>query len=196
MNKKTLLIIGLVICLVLAGIIGIMVHNRAAEESEDEFMSEEQTMEEMTQEPEDEDVDLIDLSEMDPDEDALAATLEEALPALTEAGYHKTPDGYKATDNVDGVRSIRIINAKGNEVTADLTYDYGQDNEEMIKFFKADDDDAVSRMLAAYLVVLGDRSTATDGKMKYKVTVGGVKVASGTMTLSEARKLQAVDPGE
>lgn len=207
MNKKTLILAGLIICLVIAGIAAITVSNRSGddydagdediemtedevetEEEGEDVMTEEQTIEDLTEEPEE--PDITDLSEMDVEEENLPSTLEEALPALVEAGYSKTAEGYKATDNVDGVRSVRIITAKDNTVTADLSYDYGSGNQEMIKFYKEDPDKAVSTMLAAYIVVLADRSTARDGKLEYTISVGGKKVKSGTMSLKQAREYQ------
>lgn len=189
MKKKSILIMALIACLMLAGTMVFTACSK--EEPETEVMTEEQTIEDLKEAAEGEqEVDLTDLSTMDPEEENLPATLEEALPALREAGYMKTQDGYKATDNVDGVRSVRIITAKENTVKADLTYDYGSANEEMVKFFKKDEDNAVSTMVAQYLVVLADRSTATDGKLEYVIHVGSKKVKSGTMTLKEARKYQ------
>ena len=199
MNKKTFLIIGITACLVLAGIIVFMVIGRADEEPVPQ-MTEEQTIEDLTAEPdegESGEVDLTDLNdEYIDEEEPLADTLEAALPALKEAGYNNTGHGYKATDNVDGVRSTRIITAKGNKVKADLTYDYGPDNENMIKFFKSDEDKAVSIMVSQYLTVLADRSTAQEGTLEYVIHVGGKKVKSGKMTLKEARELQEEDFGD
>ena len=201
MKMKRFLVLGLIACLMLSGVFTLSACGKEEEPAPAPApAADEDTTADDADDSDDEDEeeapDLMDMRDADIEEEAaLPDTLEGALPSLREAGYSKTADGYKATDNVDGVRSIRIISAKGNKVKADLTYDYGQDNEEMIRFYKSDSDDAVSIMVSTFLTVLADRSTATDGTLEYVIHVGGQKVKSGKMKLSEAREYQemAVD---
>lgn len=188
MSKKVIVIAGLLILVVAAAAFLLLGRDDPFEpEYTEEQMAAEHEEEGMTQESPD-DVEIID-EDYDPD---VVLTLEEALPVMLLYGYQKTDNGYQAVENTPDVNSVRVVNAKGNHVTVDLVYDYGKDNKEMIDFYKGDTDDAVSIMVASFLTRLADRANAQSGTMEYTIRVGDKKVKSGSMTLSDARKYQAM----
>lgn len=121
-------------------------------------------------------------------------TLEDAAYILKEDGYVRTATGYQAEDEADGIKSVRKITVKGNNVIVDLSYDYGSDeaNREMQSFFKSDQDNAVSIMAASFLTRLADEANAEEGTMEYVITVGGKKVVADKMSLSEAYEYEAM----
>lgn len=186
MNKKRFIALWLILCLftVMATACG---SNGNTPDPEGEAAADELTDETGEEGTVSSEISVNDLigSEYE-DEDGTTMTLEEALPVLEVAGYVKTADGYKGTDDVDGVKSERLITAEGNHVTATLSYDYGSENKEMKKFYKKDENHAVSAMVASFLVVLAERANTTEGDMDYTIYVGGDKVVEGNMTLEEA----------
>ena len=189
MRSKTIIISALILCLLAAAVyFGVRNGRELGNEITANDFEDAQTDEEAE--------DLLEEFEDEDDEEAppMITTLEEALPVFEEVGYKKSEDGYKAEDNEDGVKSERIIKAEGNHAVLNLKYDYGSSNNEMKDFYKEDPDKAVSRMIASFLVTLAEEANIEKGDMEYVVYVGGDKVAKGTMSIKEARKLDAMSP--
>ena len=68
-----------------------------------------------------------------------------------------------------------------------VTFDYGTDNKEMIKFYN--DDPEIAKAVCGYwylrAVAVLD---APEAKVDYKLIVGDEEIADGTMTYEEAQK--------
>ena len=124
------------------------------------------------------------------DDDVPEMTLEQALPILEQDGYVRTAEGYKAKDDSEGIKSERMVTAKGNNVFVTLSYDYGSDseNKSMTAFFKDDTDDAVSIMVSSFLTRLAGEANAAEGSMEYVIFIGGKEAVTGRMSLEEARE--------
>ena len=195
MNKRVALVICLGVCLL--GALAWLILNRPEKEIEVNEELEKQVLESMAEEETPQDLTIDDLVDsQDYYLDGEIVSLESALPVLMKAGYKKTKEGYVGRDSGEGVASERIITASGNQVEANLSYDYGSRNSEMLQFYKNNPDDAVSVMLSSILVVIADAANNDSGRMKYTIKVGGKTAANGVMTIDQARYYQTLAFGD
>lgn len=119
-------------------------------------------------------------------------TIENVLVSLIPEGYQETDEGYVISSFADDVSSKRVLNAKGNNLTAKLSYNYGNNqNEDMKDFFKTQDE-AVCIMVSGILAKLASEADTDEGSMDYSIYVGGDLIREGTMSLEDARYYQTL----
>ena len=125
------------------------------------------------------------------DEDKLekaGTTLEERLSLLKKDGWKKSGNAYVYTTNEDDCDGEYSITAKGNNADVTVSFDYFDDNDEMITFYK--EDPGMGQAVCAYwymrAVAVLD---APLGSTRYSLNVSGTEVVSGSMTYAEAESI-------
>ena len=149
--------------------------SKSAEDTEEE-------MEETTREAE-----MI--TEVDEKElEKAGETLIDRLSLLKKDGWEEKDGAYVYTTDEDDCKGEYTITANGNDADITVSFDYGDDNSEMIDFYK--EDPGAGQAVCAYwylrAVAVLD---APLGVENYKLLVGGTEVVSGSMTYDEAEEI-------
>lgn len=133
-------------------------------------------------------------SEFDTEDAATSGTsLEDFLFVLTENGYKKTQEGYKASEFSKDVSSERLVSAKGNHLNVSLHYNYPKDRNREMKTFYKQQDEAVNIMVSSFLTRVANAAESEEGTMHYEIYVADELVREGDMDIAEAREFQALD---
>ena len=111
-------------------------------------------------------------------------TLESRLPLLKEDGWKADGSEYVYTTNEDNTGEYRI-SAKGNDATITVSFDYGDENQEMVDFYK-EDGDAVKAVSAYWYMRATGVLGIYEGNVNYVFKVGDTTVGEGKMTFDEA----------
>lgn len=111
-------------------------------------------------------------------------TLEARLPLLKEDDWKADGDKYVYTTNEGNTGEYRI-GAKGNDADLEITFDYGDSNQEMIDFYN-EDAEAVQAVTAYWYMRATGVLGIYEGNVNYVFKVGDKVVGEGTMTFDEA----------
>ena len=126
-----------------------------------------------------------DVSQLDDEQlEEAGDTLEARLPLLKEDGWKAEGNKYVYTTNEDNTGEYRI-GAAGNDADLEITFDYGDDNKEMVSFYK-EDGEAVKAVTAYWYMRATGVLGVYEGNVKYVFKVGDTVVGEGTMTFDEA----------
>ena len=116
------------------------------------------------------------------------ATLEKRLSLLKQDGWKKKDGAFVYTTEDEECNGTYAITAKGNDADVTVTFDYFDDNAEMIEFYK--EDPGMGQAVCAYwylrAVAVLD---APLGNENYKLIVGDTEIVKGSMTYAQAEQI-------
>ena len=114
-------------------------------------------------------------------------TLEARLSLLTEDGWIENDGAYVYTSSDDDCKGEYVITASENDADVKVTFDYGDDNAEMVDFYNGDPDVAKAVCGYWYLRAVAVLD-APEANVTYSLVVGDTEVANGSLTYAEAEE--------
>lgn len=115
-------------------------------------------------------------------------TLEARLSLLEKDGWEEKDGAYVFSSDEDGCIGEYSITAKENDADLTVSFDYGDDNAEMVDYFK--EDPGAGQAICAYwylrAVAVLD---APLGSVNYKMNVGDTEVVNGSMSYDDAEAI-------